>query len=144
MISRALADQPLPVYGVGANVRDWLYVEDHCAAIDLVMRKGRRGEIYNVGGHNERTNLQVVRTILKKLHKPDSLISFVNDRPGHDMRYAIDPTKIQQELGWTPQTDFETGIDKTIRWYLQNETWWKDILSGEYQRYFQVMYGARL
>ena len=144
MISRALADEALPVYGDGANVRDWLYVEDHCSAIDLVMRRGREGEVYNIGGHNERSNLEVVKTILDKLGKPESLIAFVKDRPGHDMRYAIDPTKIHTELGWLPATCFEDGIDRTIRWYLDNEEWWKDIISGEYQNYFDEMYAARL
>ncbi|MGN0613935.1 MAG: dTDP-glucose 4,6-dehydratase [Porcipelethomonas sp.] len=140
MISRALADQPLPVYGRGENVRDWLYVKDHCKAIDLVMRKGREGEVYNIGGHNERTNLEVVKTILKELNKPESLITFVTDRPGHDMRYAIDPTKIHTELGWLPETKFEEGIKKTIQWYLDNKKWWQDIVSGEYQNYFDKMY----
>lgn len=144
MISRALADEPLPVYGDGANVRDWLYVEDHCSAIDLVMRKGREGEVYNIGGHNERSNLDVVKIILDKLGKPESLITFVKDRPGHDMRYAIDPSKIHAELGWLPATRFEDGIERTIQWYLDNEDWWKDIISGEYQNYFDEMYGARL
>ncbi len=143
MITRALADESLPVYGNGENVRDWLYVEDHCAAIDLVMRKGREGEIYNVGGHNERTNLQVVKTVLKELGKPESLITFVRDRPGHDQRYAIDPTKIHEELGWLPTTDFDTGMHRTVEWYLANQKWWKDILAGEYQNYFQHMYGNR-
>ena len=140
MISRALADEPLPVYGKGENVRDWLYVKDHCSAIDLVMRKGRVGEVYNVGGHNERTNLEVVKTILAKLGKPESLITYVTDRPGHDMRYAIDPTKIHTELGWLPETKFDDGIKATIEWYLENESWWKNILSGDYQNYFQKMY----
>ena len=144
MISRALADQPLPVYGKGENVRDWLYVEDHCSAIDLVMRKGREGEVYNVGGHNERTNLDVVKTILKYLGKPESLITYVTDRPGHDMRYAIDPTKIHNELGWLPVTKFEDGIKQTIEWYLQNKEWWQNIISGEYQNYFDKMYSKRL
>ena len=143
MISRALADESLPVYGTGENVRDWLYVEDHCSAIDLVMRKGREGEIYNVGGHNERTNLEVVKTILRELGKPESLISYVKDRPGHDRRYAIDPTKIHNELGWLPATPFDEGIKKTIRWYLDNEKWWKDILAGDYQNYYEKMYGNR-
>ena len=142
MIARALADESLPVYGDGANVRDWLYVEDHCSAIDLVMRKGREGEVYNIGGHNERSNLDVVKIILDKLGKPESLITFVKDRPGHDMRYAIDPTKIHEELGWLPETRFEDGIERTIRWYLDNESWWKDIISGEYRDYFEKMYGA--
>lgn len=140
MISRALADEPLPVYGKGENVRDWLYVKDHCSAIDLVMRNGRVGEVYNVGGHNERTNLEVVKTILAQLGKPESLITYVTDRPGHDMRYAIDPTKIHTELGWLPETKFDDGIKATIDWYLENESWWKNILSGDYQNYFQKMY----
>ncbi len=140
MISRALADEPLPVYGKGENVRDWLYVKDHCSAIDLVMRNGRVGEVYNVGGHNERTNLEVVKTILAQLGKPESLITYVTDRPGHDMRYAIDPTKIHTELGWLPETKFDDGIKSTINWYLENESWWKNILSGDYQNYFQKMY----
>lgn len=144
IISRALADELLPVYGKGENVRDWLYVEDHCAAIDLVMRKGRVGEIYNIGGHNEKTNLEVVKTILKQLGKPESLITYVTDRPGHDMRYAIDPTKIHNELGWLPQTKFDDGIKKTIRWYLTHKEWWQNILSGDYQNYFKKMYGERL
>ncbi len=143
MISRALADESLPVYGTGENVRDWLYVEDHCSAIDLVIRKGRDGEIYNVGGHNERTNLEVVKTILRELGKPESLITFVKDRPGHDRRYAIDPGKIHAELGWLPATTFDEGIKKTIRWYLDNEKWWKDILAGDYQNYYEKMYGSR-
>lgn len=144
MISRALADEPLPVYGKGDNVRDWLYVEDHCAAIDLIVRKGRVGEVYNIGGHNERTNLEVVKTILKALDKPESLIHFVTDRPGHDRRYAIDPTKIETELGWKPKHNFDTGIQETIKWYLENQDWWKHILSGEYSNYFEKMYGERL
>ena len=143
MISRALADESLPVYGTGENVRDWLYVEDHCSAIDLVIRKGREGEIYNVGGHNERTNLEVVKTILHELNKPESLITYVKDRPGHDRRYAIDPAKIHAELGWLPQTSFDEGIKKTIRWYLDNQKWWKDILAGDYQNYYEKMYGNR-
>ncbi|MGN1051316.1 MAG: dTDP-glucose 4,6-dehydratase [Acutalibacteraceae bacterium] len=144
MISRALAEEPLPVYGKGENVRDWLYVEDHCAAIDLVMRKGRVGEVYNVGGHNEKSNIEVVKIILESLKKPESLITYVTDRPGHDMRYAIDPTKIHNELGWLPETKFEEGIQKTIEWYLDNKEWWQNILSGDYQNYFEDMYGKRL
>ncbi len=140
MISRALADESLPVYGKGENVRDWLYVKDHCKAIDLVMRNGREGEVYNVGGHNERSNIDVVKTILKELGKPESLITYVTDRPGHDMRYAIDPAKIQSELGWTPETSFEEGIKLTNIWYLENKKWWQDIISGEYQNYFDKMY----
>ena len=144
MISRALADEALPVYGTGENVRDWLHVSDHCEAIDLIIHKGRVGEVYNVGGHNERTNLEVVKTILKALNKPESLIKFVTDRPGHDRRYAIDPTKLETELGWKPKYNFDTGIQQTIQWYLDNEDWWKHILSGEYSNYFDNMYGDRL
>lgn len=140
MISRALDDESLPVYGKGENIRDWLFVKDHCKAIDLVMRKGRVGEVYNIGGHNEKTNLEVVKIILKELGKPESLITYVTDRPGHDMRYAIDPTKIHSELGWLPETKFEDGIKKTIQWYLNNKSWWQDIISGEYQNYFDKMY----
>ncbi len=143
MITRALADQSLPVYGKGENVRDWLYVQDHCAAIDLVMRRGREGEVYNVGGHNERSNLQVVKTILRELGKPESLITFVTDRPGHDMRYAIDPAKIHRELGWLPETPFEEGIRGTVKWYLENREWWEHILAGDYQAYYERMYGNR-
>ena len=144
IISRALADEELPVYGTGENVRDWLHVADHCEAIDLVIHKGREGEVYNIGGHNERTNLEVVRTILRALDKPESLIKFVTDRPGHDMRYAIDPTKIETELGWKPNYNFDSGIQQTIQWYLDNQEWWKNILSGEYSSYFDKMYGNRL
>ena len=143
MITRALNDQSLPVYGKGENVRDWLYVEDHCAAIDLVMRKGREGEVYNVGGHNERTNLDVVKTVVRELGKPESLITFVTDRPGHDRRYAIDPSKIHAELGWLPRTKFDDGIHQTVQWYLDNRQWWEHILAGEYQNYYQAMYGNR-
>ena len=143
MITRALADESLPVYGNGLNVRDWLYVEDHCAAIDLVMRKGREGEVYNVGGHNERTNLDVVKTVLRELGKPESLITYVKDRPGHDRRYAIDPTKIHNELGWLPETSFDDGIRKTVRWYLEHQDWWKHILAGDYKNYYEHMYGNR-
>ncbi|MFC5703542.1 dTDP-glucose 4,6-dehydratase [Cohnella faecalis] len=140
MITRALYEQPLPVYGDGNNVRDWLYVEDHCRAIDLIIHKGRVGEVYNVGGHNEKTNLEVVKLILKELNKPESLINFVADRPGHDLRYAIDPSKIQLELGWQPETLFSEGISKTIRWYLDNSKWWKSIVNGEYRQYYERMY----
>ncbi len=144
VISRALNNEAVPVYGKGENVRDWLYVEDHCSAIDLVIRKGREGQIYNIGGHNERTNLQVVQAILEYLGKPESLINYVTDRPGHDMRYAIDPAKIHSELGWLPETKFEDGIKKTIDWYLDNKAWWQNIISGEYQNYFDKMYSERL
>ena len=144
MISRALADEELPVYGKGENVRDWLHVSDHCQAIDLIIHKGRVGEVYNVGGHNERTNLEVVKTILKALNKPESLIKYVTDRPGHDMRYAIDPTKLETELGWKQQYTFDTGIQQTIQWYLDNKEWWQNIINGSYQNYFEKMYGDRL
>ena len=143
MIINALYDKALPVYGDGANVRDWLYVKDHCSAIDLIIRKGREGEVYNVGGHNEKSNLDVVKIILKALGKSEDLITFVKDRPGHDRRYAIDPTKIHNELGWLPQTKFENGIEKTIDWYLANKYWWQEIISGEYQKYYVKMYGER-
>ena len=143
MIANALADKKLPVYGVGENVRDWLYVEDHCRAIDLIIRSGRVGEVYNIGGHNERKNIDVVKTILRELNKPESLIEHVTDRKGHDMRYAIDPTKIHDELGWLPETKFEDGIKRTIRWYLDNRSWWENIVSGEYQNYYEKMYGHR-
>ena len=143
MIINALHDKALPVYGDGANVRDWLYVQDHCSAIDLIIRRGREGEVYNVGGHNEKSNLDVVKIILKALGKSEDLITFVKDRPGHDRRYAIDPTKIHNELGWLPQTKFEDGIAKTIKWYLANKDWWQEIISGEYQNYYEKMYSGR-
>lgn len=143
MISNALNDKELPVYGKGENVRDWLYVEDHCIAIDLIIRKGTVGEIYNIGGHNERTNLEVVKTILSELNKPETLIQYVTDRPGHDRRYAIDPTKIHNELGWLPATTFDDGIKKTIQWYLTNRSWWENIISGEYADYYERMYKNR-
>lgn len=143
MIINALHDKKLPVYGTGENVRDWLYVEDHCSAIDLIIRQGRVGEVYNIGGHNEKTNLEVVKTILKELGKGEDLITFVKDRPGHDRRYAIDPAKIHRELGWLPQTSFAEGIKKTIKWYLDNEDWWQRIISREYQNYYVKMYGDR-
>lgn len=144
MIINALHDKALPVYGDGANVRDWLYVEDHCSAIDLIIRQGREGEVYNVGGHNEKSNLDVVKIILKALGKNEDLITFVKDRLGHDRRYAIDPTKIHNELGWLPQTKFEDGIAKTIEWYLANKGWWQAIISGEYQKYYEKMYKNRI
>ena len=143
MIINALHDQPLPVYGDGLNVRDWLYVEDHCRAIDLIIHKGTVGEVYNVGGHNEMKNIDIVKLICKTLHKPESLIQYVTDRKGHDRRYAIDPTKIHDELGWLPETKFADGIQKTIQWYLQHEDWWQPIISDEYQQYYQKMYGGR-
>ena len=135
MIANALADKPLPVYGKGENVRDWLYVEDHCKAIDLIIHNGKVGEVYNVGGHNEMKNIDIVKLICKELGKPESLITYVTDRKGHDMRYAIDPTKIHNELGWLPETTFEEGIQETIQWYLDHKEWWQHILSGEYEAY---------
>lgn len=143
MIANCLNDKPLPVYGEGKNVRDWLYVEDHCKAIDLIVRKGRIGEVYNVGGHNEMANIDIVKLIVHALGKSEDLITYVTDRKGHDLRYAIDPTKIHNELGWLPETKFEDGIKKTIRWYLDNKPWWEEIVSGEYQKYYEKMYGNR-
>ena len=143
MIANALADKALPVYGEGLNVRDWLYVEDHCKAIDLIIHKGRVGEVYNIGGHNEMKNIDIVKIICKALDKPESLITYVTDRKGHDMRYAIDPTKIHNELGWLPETKFVDGIQKTITWYLENKEWWETIISGEYQNYYKEMYGNK-
>ncbi len=144
MIINALNDKQLPVYGDGLNVRDWLHVEDHCQAIDLVLHKGKNGDVYNVGGNNERTNIEIVKTILKALDKPESLIKYVTDRPGHDRRYAIDATKLREELGWSPKYNFDTGIGQTIKWYLENQDWWKNIISGEYQEYFKNQYANRL
>ncbi len=143
MIINALNDKPLPVYGEGINVRDWLYVEDHCEAIDAVLQNGRVGEVYNVGGHNEMRNIDIVKLICKELGRPESLIVHVRDRKGHDRRYAIDPTKIHNELGWLPKTRFADGITKTIAWYLANRSWWETIVSGEYQNYYAKMYGNR-
>ena len=143
MIKNALADEKLPVYGTGENVRDWLYVEDHCKAIDMIIHEGKVGEVYNIGGHNEKSNLDVVRTILKQVGKSEDLITFVGDRKGHDLRYAIDPTKIHDELGWLPETRFDDGIRQTIDWYLDNRSWWEEIISGEYQEYYDRMYSNR-
>ncbi len=143
MIANCLADKPLPVYGQGLNVRDWLYVDDHCKAIGLILEKGRIGEVYNIGGRSEMRNIDIVKLICKALDKPESLITYVTDRAGHDLRYAIDPAKIQAELGWAPETAFSDGIQKTIRWYLANRPWWEQIVSGEYKTYYQRMYGDR-
>ena len=143
MIANCLNDKPLPVYGQGLNVRDWLYVEDHCRAIDLILHQGCVGEVYNVGGHNEMRNIDIVRLICRELGKPESLITHVTDRKGHDMRYAIDPAKIHRELGWLPETPFAEGIKKTVQWYLDNRGWWEEIVSGEYQNYYEKMYGSR-
>ncbi len=143
MIANALNDKPLPVYGKGENVRDWLYVEDHCSAIDLIIHNGRVGEVYNIGGHNEMANIDVVKLVLKELGKGEELITYVTDRAGHDRRYAIDPTKIHNELGWLPATKFADGIKKTVQWYLDNKSWWEEIISGEYQNYYEKMYSNR-
>lgn len=143
MIINCLHDKPLPVYGEGLNVRDWLYVEDHCKAIDLIIHKGRIGEVYNVGGHNEMANIDIVKLIVHALGKSEDLITYVTDRKGHDLRYAIDPTKIHNELGWLPETKFEDGIKKTIEWYLNNRDWWEPIVSGEYMNYYDKMYSNR-
>ena len=143
MIANCLNDKHLPVYGEGLNVRDWLYVEDHCKAIDLILHKGRIGEVYNVGGHNEMRNIDIVKLIIHELGKSEDLITYVTDRKGHDLRYAIDPTKIHNELGWLPETKFQDGIKKTIKWYLENRQWWEEIISGEYTQYYEKMYGNR-
>jgi len=143
VILRALDNKTIPVYGTGENVRDWLYVEDHCRAIDLILHDGTIGEVYNIGGHNEKTNLEVVKTILKELKKPESLITFVKDRAGHDLRYAIDPSKIHKELGWLPATNFDDGIKRTVRWYLANKNWWEKIINGEYRNYYERMYAEK-
>ena len=143
MIANCLAGKSLPVDGEGKNVRDWLYVEDHCRAIDLIVRKGRIGEVYNVGGHNEMANIDIVKLIIRELGQREDLITYVTDRKGHDLRYAIDPAKIHSELGWLPETKFADGIKKTIRWYLDNRGWWEEIVSGEYRNYYEKMYGNR-
>jgi len=143
MVINALNDKPLPVYGNGMNVRDWLYVEDHCKAIDLIIHNSRTGETYNIGGHNEMSNIEIVKLICKILDKPESLITYVADRKGHDLRYAIDPTKINKDLGWKPEVMFADGIKKTIQWYLDNKDWWDEIIKGEYQNYYHKMYGNR-
>lgn len=143
MIANALQSKPLPVYGDGLHVRDWIYVEDHCEAVDLIMQKGRAGEIYNIGGESERTNIDVVKMILRHLEKPESLIQFVKDRPGHDRRYAMDFSKLQRTLGWRPRHTFEQGLAETIEWYVKHERWWKRIMSGEYREYYKKMYEER-
>ena len=141
MIINCLEDRPLPVYGEGKNVRDWLYVTDHCSAIDLILHKGRDGEVYNVGGHNEKTNIDIVRTVIRLLGKDESLITYVRDRPGHDLRYAIDPTKLTETLGWKNEVAFDDGIKMTVEWYLSHREWWEEIISGEYKNYYDRMYG---
>ena len=143
MIANALNDKSLPVYGDGMNVRDWLYVEDHCSALDVVLHKGKLGDVYNIGGHNECANIEIVKLILNELNKPESLITYVKDRPGHDRRYAIDASKIQKELGWVPAYQFNGGMKKTIQWYLENRNWWERILSGEYKKYYEAQYNNR-
>ncbi len=140
IITRAITNQAIPVYGDGLNIRDWIYVEDHCSAIDRILHNGKEGEIYNIGSHDERSNLEVVKTILKELNKPESLIAFVKNRPGHDLRYAIDSSKLHKELGWEPKCNFEEGIKKTIKWYVENESWWQSIISGEYMNYYKKQY----
>lgn len=143
IISRALKNETLPVYGKGENVRDWLHVDDHCAAIDLILHQGKEGEVYNIGGHNEKTNLEVVKAILKELGKPESLITFVKDRAGHDMRYAIDPSKTRRELSWEPTILFNEGIKETVQWYLDNKEWLEEIISGDYRKYYQKFYEGK-
>ncbi|MFL0268941.1 dTDP-glucose 4,6-dehydratase [Candidatus Clostridium radicumherbarum] len=149
IINNCLGKKSLPVYGDGLNIRDWLYVEDHCKAIDMVIRRGRLGEVYNIGGHNERTNIYIVKTIIEYINKnlesevSENLIQYVGDRLGHDRRYGIDPTKIKEELGWFPETTFEDGIKKTIKWYLDNKAWMDNITSGDYQNYYKNMYEGK-
>lgn len=135
VISKALNDEPIPVYGKGENVRDWIHVLDHNIGVDLIIHKGKIGEVYNLGGHSEKTNLEVVKTILKQLNKPESLITYVTDRPGHDMRYAIDSTKIERELNWSRKYNFEDGFKETIQWYIDNKEWIEDIKSGKYKEF---------
>jgi dTDP-glucose 4,6-dehydratase len=143
MVANALQDKPLPVYGDGMNVRDWIHVEDHCSAIDRVLQHGRPGEVYNIGGKSERNNIELVKSILRHLQKPESLIAYVKDRPGHDRRYAIDFSKIQKELDWQPRRTYDQGLSDTIDWYLEHQSWWKRIISGEYRDYYKKMYEER-
>ncbi|MDC0715241.1 dTDP-glucose 4,6-dehydratase [Stigmatella sp. ncwal1] len=144
MVVNALHDKPLPVYGDGGNVRDWLHVEDHCAALLQALEKGKAGEVYNIGGGAERKNIDIVKAVLGLLGKPESLIKFVKDRPGHDRRYAIDPSKIKAELGWTPSQTFEQGLAETVKWYVEHPAWWERVMSGTYRQYFETQYRARL
>lgn len=144
IVTNALNDKPLPIYGNGLNVRDWIYVNDHCQAVELVLREGKPGEVYNIGGHHEMANMDIVRLILKKMGKPESLITFVKDRPGHDRRYAIDASKIERELGWQPQHQFDEAIQETINWYADNHSWWEKVKSGEYLKYYEKHYGMKL
>jgi dTDP-glucose 4,6-dehydratase len=141
--TNALEGKPIPVYGDGLNVRDWIHVEDHCCALDMAIQRGKQGEIYNIGADNERTNLEMVRRLLDIVQKPHSLITFVSDRPGHDRRYALDTTKIHQELGWEPRHSFEEGLKRTVEWYIENESWWRRIKSGEYLEYYKKVYLER-
>ncbi len=141
MIINALNNKPLPVYGDGLNVRDWLYVEDHCSAVDRALLRGRAGEVYNIGGENEWKNIDLVKLLLRTLGKPESLIQFVKDRPGHDRRYAMDASKIRRELGWSPVHTFEQGLKETVRWYLENRGWWERVMTGEYLEYYEKQYG---
>ena len=143
MISNALENKKLPIYGDGKNIRDWLHVYDHCSAIDLVLHEGRLGEVYNIGGNNEKENIEIVKLILNELSRSESLIEFVKDRLGHDRRYAIDSSKIQSELGWKPKYTFETGIKETIQWYLDNQNWINQVKSGQYQKYYEKVYGDK-
>lgn len=144
MVTNAMEGKELPIYGDGKNVRDWLHVKDHSSAVDLVIHKGKPGEVYNIGGHNERTNNEIVHLIVEKLGAPKSLIKYVEDRLGHDRRYAIDPTKIMTELGWKPEYTFDTGIEETIQWYIQNQDWWKNIKNGSYIEYYEKLYGDKI
>ncbi|NPU88331.1 MAG: dTDP-glucose 4,6-dehydratase [Fervidobacterium sp.] len=144
MIINAFNNKPLPVYGDGKNVRDWIHVKDHCEALNIILQKGKEGEVYNIGGNNERENIEIVKMILKELGKPEELIRFVKDRPGHDKRYAISTAKMEKEFGWHPKVDFEQGLRETINWYLENRDWWEEIINGEYMKYYERMYGERL
>jgi dTDP-glucose 4,6-dehydratase len=144
MVVNALADKALPVYGDGKNVRDWLHVEDHCQALVLALEKGKKGEVYNIGGGAERQNIEIVKLVLGLVGKPESLIKYVTDRPGHDKRYAIDPSKIKRELGWSPAHTFEKGLEETVQWYLKNRAWWERVTSGAYRQYYDSQYKARL
>jgi len=143
IIANATDDKPLPVYGKGLNIRDWLFVRDHCTALDAVLERGRDGEVYNIGGNSERSNIDIVRLLLGIVRKPESLITFVKDRPGHDLRYAIDASKIMKELGWAPAVTFEQGLQRTVEWYVKHEPWWRGIISGAYKEYYREMYEER-
>jgi len=144
MIINTMNARELPVYGTGQNVRDWIYVTDHCEAIDIIIQNGREGEVYNIGGNSEKRNIDVVKMIIQKLEKSESLIKFVKDRPGHDLRYAMDTSKMKAEFGWKPKVNFEKGIEKTIEWYLANKEWWQGVINGDYMEYYERMYGERL